>query len=463
MNEKAKSILDSMSEADIVEFMLAIEEHATRLGYRTFAMPGDVTDKLSVNQTLLDFKANENEVIKPDGSVPLEDNWVTPYKITAEQIASSTPIGTSPFEVVSTTCVTNLNADSVDGVHASALEPTVSKGNLTAGSTKITIGGTGTGAVIGAGVSVDVAQANLDHGSIGGLADDDHTQYIKHSLATAVSDFLVGAGTSTFTFVKKTLDEVKTILGLGSAAYTASTDYAVSAKGVTNGDSHDHIGGDGGQIDHGGLGGLTDDDHTQYLRADATRALSADWDAGNGRMIQTDKIRARDGDGLALYEDGGAGLFVKDGGNVGIGTSAPNAPFEIATTSGVPVIVRNTVANGYALLDFRNDQNSALRSLSFGYMGSTYPDSANIGGIVGEIGLLRTTGNYPLEFATNLTTRMVILGNGLVGIGTTAPTSKLHVVGLPVYTTNALAVAGGLTAGSFYRTNGDPDLVCVVH
>lgn len=35
--------------------------------------------------------------------------------------------------------------------------------------------------------------------------------------------------------------------------------------GVTNGDTHDHSGGDGAQIDHGGLAGLADDDHTQYL------------------------------------------------------------------------------------------------------------------------------------------------------------------------------------------------------
>lgn len=53
----------------------------------------------------------------------------------------------------------------------------LSFGNLTAGSNKITIGGTGAGALIGAGATVDVNQANLDHGSIGGLADDDHTQY----------------------------------------------------------------------------------------------------------------------------------------------------------------------------------------------------------------------------------------------------------------------------------------------
>jgi len=34
------------------------------------------------------------------------------------------------------------------------------------------------------------------------------------------------------------------------------------------------------QTDHGLLNGLADDDHTQYLRADGTRALSANWDVG---------------------------------------------------------------------------------------------------------------------------------------------------------------------------------------
>ena len=34
-------------------------------------------------------------------------------------------------------------------------------------------------------------------------------------------------------------------------------------------------------VDHGGLTGLADDDHTQYLLANGTRALSADWDAGS--------------------------------------------------------------------------------------------------------------------------------------------------------------------------------------
>ncbi|MGH9716395.1 MAG: DUF2793 domain-containing protein [Candidatus Acidiferrales bacterium] len=34
---------------------------------------------------------------------------------------------------------------------------------------------------------------------------------------------------------------------------------------------------------------------------------------------------------------------------------------------------------------------------------------------------------------------------------------------LPEYANNAAAISGGLSAGSFYRTGGDPDAVCVVH
>lgn len=56
--------------------------------------------------------------------------------------------------------------------------------------------------------------------------------YIFHSLATAENDFLVASGSGAF--IKKTLAEVKTILGLGTAAYTASTDYA-TLVGVSGG------------------------------------------------------------------------------------------------------------------------------------------------------------------------------------------------------------------------------------
>jgi hypothetical protein len=39
----------------------------------------------------------------------------------------------------------------------------------------------------------------------------------------------------------------------------------------------------------------------------------------------------------------------------------------------------------------------------------------------------------------------------------------MKVTGLRVFANNAAANAGGLTAGDFYRTGADPDVVCVVH
>lgn len=48
--------------------------------------------------------------------------------------------------------------------------------------------------------------------------------------------------------------------------------------------------------------------------------------------------------------------------------------------------------------------------------------------------------------------KMRLTSGGSLGIGTIAPTSKLQVVGLPVFADNATALAGGLTAGAFYRT-----------
>jgi hypothetical protein len=65
----------------------------------------------------------------------------------------------------------------------------------------------------------------------------------------------------------------------------------------------------------------------------------------------------------------------------------------------------------------------------------------------------KITATYNLEL--NATFGNILLNpSGNVGIGTTSPTAKLHVVGLVDYATNALAIAGGLTVGAFYHTAG---------
>lgn len=61
--------------------------------------------------------------------------------------------------------------------------------------------------------------------------------------------------------------------------------FAPAGQGVTNGNNHDHNGGDGAQIDHGGLAGLADDDHSQYLKADGTRAVTGDLRVSSGLVV----------------------------------------------------------------------------------------------------------------------------------------------------------------------------------
>lgn len=92
---------------------------------------------------------------------------------------------------------------------------------------------------------------------------------------------------------------------------------------------------------------------------------------------------------------------------------------------------------------------------------------SNIYGIGVQSGLMQiiTSGDLGLGNGTSssFTQWMTLKSGGNVGINCLLPTSKLQVVGLPVYANNAAAIAGGLTVGAFYRTGADPDPVCVVH
>ncbi|HON36999.1 MAG TPA: hypothetical protein PLY52_11930 [Methanothrix sp.] len=75
---------------------------------------------------------------------------------------------------------------------------------------------------------------------------------------------------------------------------------APASNGVTNGDSHDHSGGDGAQIDHGSLAGRTDDDHSIYYnqaRGDARYAQLAHASrhtSGGADAIKIDDLAAGD-------------------------------------------------------------------------------------------------------------------------------------------------------------------------
>lgn len=85
-----------------------------------------------------------------------------------------------------------------------------------------------------------------DHGALTGLSDDDHTQYTLSSTNNALSSLVTSIETSTVALSSY----VSTNEALWASATPAST------------------------LDHGGLQGLGDDDHTQYLLVDGSRTAT---------------------------------------------------------------------------------------------------------------------------------------------------------------------------------------------
>jgi hypothetical protein len=128
-------------------------------------------------------------------------------------------------------------------------------------------------------------------------------------------------------------------------------------------------------------------------------------------------------------------IDISSSGNVGIGTASPsniqsNTPVLHIFGSGASLRIQDSASGGDWNLFARNGASTNLFRI---FDNAAFAD------------------------------RLVINASGNVGIGTTSPTSKLQVVGLPAFASNAAAVAGGLSVGAFYRTGGDPDSVSVVH
>lgn len=96
--------------------------------------------------------------------------------------------------------------------------------------------------------SIHFTEASIDHGSISGLGDDDHPQYAQIANSETIS------GSWSFTTAPTSVTPT-------SGSHVATKDY-VDATVIT---------------DHGGLGGLSDDDHPQYAGIGQTETISGSW------------------------------------------------------------------------------------------------------------------------------------------------------------------------------------------
>ena len=150
----------------------------------------------------------------------------------------------------------------------------------------------------------------------------------------------------------------------------------------------------------------------------------------NHVIHQIDEVRARNSSGLNLLDDGGNGIFIKDGGNVGIGNTSP--------TSKLVLEGENTKAgNG---ITFRANEDEITDRLSmYAEHGSTFTFNQPADGTI--------------QFTDHDNVAVLSVSTWLqrVGIGTGDPSQKLHVIG------NAI-VSGSLSkgSGSFDIPHPDP-------
>ena len=160
----------------------------------------------------------------------------------------------------------------------------------------------------------------------------------------------------------------------------------------------------------------------EYLRRDGTVPLTASWDLGDGNAIKADQIRARDGDGLRLTDDGNNGIYIKDGGFVGIEVLDPETFLHIGSS-----VLSSPVmgSSGLGFLVDRTDSASDAYRAVLGlraYQGKGYLFSGGSSGL--EINYFDGSNNTK-QFS--LTSAGVTYFKGNVGIGVSDASEELEV------------------------------------
>jgi uncharacterized protein (DUF736 family) len=216
--------------ADNDQFRILVGGTATNAGYVEIATADDGTEPIHVRQYTGVFTTLVRTATLLDGS----GNTSFPGTITGTRLISNIATGTAPLAVTSTTAVTNLNADLLDGNHAAAFYLASNPSGYTPNTGTVTSVATGSGLTGGTitttgTLSVDstVVRTTGDQ-TIGGNKTFSNN-------VTITGDLLINGTTTNINTTNLVVEDKNIVLGdVASPTDTTANGGGITLKGATD-------------------------------------------------------------------------------------------------------------------------------------------------------------------------------------------------------------------------------------